>query len=311
MSFTVEDFEDLLRLLYERPEWQERLRRAIMPPELFRLPALVEELAEINRVERERVARIEAEQQATRLELREGFAQNGERLDRVETVLETHRAETNERFNAINQRFNVVDERFNAVDERFNAVDARFNVVDERFDHVDDHLGRIDAHLGRSDQRLDTLEVRMRDLSSDMGDLKGRTLHAGYRQSPLLFDHLVPDPVALSPDEINALLRPAIADGRLQRGEAVRISRTDIIFRSASQEPTSYLAVEVSWLIDTSDVVRAVERGRLLSKLGRPVLAAVAGRRIQPGVMDLAARRNVAVIVDEEIDDRPRIDTDA
>ena len=58
MSFTVEDFEDLLRLLYERPEWQERLRRAIMPPELFRLPALVEELAEINRVERERVARI-------------------------------------------------------------------------------------------------------------------------------------------------------------------------------------------------------------------------------------------------------------
>ena len=35
MPFTVEDFEDLLRLLYERPEWQERLRRVILPPELF------------------------------------------------------------------------------------------------------------------------------------------------------------------------------------------------------------------------------------------------------------------------------------
>src|SRR3954470_8396334 len=88
MPFTVEDFEDLLRLLYERPEWQERLRRAILPPELFNLPRLVEELIEVNRAERERVARLEAEQQATRQEMRDGFAQTGERLGGVEGRLE-------------------------------------------------------------------------------------------------------------------------------------------------------------------------------------------------------------------------------
>ena len=59
MSFTVDDFEDLLRLLYERPEWQERLRRAILPPELFELPRLAQELADANRAERERIAHIE------------------------------------------------------------------------------------------------------------------------------------------------------------------------------------------------------------------------------------------------------------
>jgi hypothetical protein len=80
--------------------------------------------------------------------------------------------------------------------------------------------------------------------------------------------------------------------------------------RSEAQESTTYLAVEVSWMIDASDVVRAAERARLLAKIGQPVLAAVAGRRIQPDVMDLAARRGVAVIVDDAMDDRPRIDTE-
>src|SRR5215218_452415 len=88
MAFTVGDFEDLLRLLYERPEWQDRLRRVILPPELFELPRLAQELAEANRAERERVARLEGEQQATRREVRDGFAQTGERLGRVEGRLE-------------------------------------------------------------------------------------------------------------------------------------------------------------------------------------------------------------------------------
>ena len=48
------------------------------------MPRIAQELADANRAERERVARLEAEQQATRQELREGFAQTGERLDRVD-----------------------------------------------------------------------------------------------------------------------------------------------------------------------------------------------------------------------------------
>lgn len=186
MPFTVEDFEDLLRLLYERPEWRTRLRELILPPELLELPRIAQELAESNRVERERVARLEAEQHATRQEIHEGFAQTGEHLGRVETELATFRAETPERF-----------------------------------------------------------------------------------------------------------------------------EQTDIVFRSAAQTPVSYLAVEVSWMIDASDVLRAAERATLLAKTGQQVLAAVAGRRIQPDVLDLASRRGVEVVVDNTLDDRPRVDMGA
>jgi len=50
MAFTVEDFEDMLRILERNPEWQERMRRAILSRELLELPerllALVQQLIE-------------------------------------------------------------------------------------------------------------------------------------------------------------------------------------------------------------------------------------------------------------------------
>jgi hypothetical protein len=290
MSFTVDDFEDLLRLLYERPEWQERLRRAILPPELFELPRLAQELADANRAERERVARLEAEQQATRQEVREGFAQTGKRLDRL-----------NIRVAGVEGRVERVETDLTAfradVDERFARVDERFDGVDERFDRVD--------------ERLDFLTRRTSELSSDMGDLKGRFLESEVRSSPLIFDHILPGATAISRADLTALLRAEVAAGRLQQGDAVRIQRADAVFQGQLRGETVYLVVEVSWLIDASDVVRAVERAILPAKTGRRVLIAVAGRRIAPGVMDLAVRRGVEVVVDESLDDAPRIDMDA
>lgn len=47
MAFTVEDFEDLLRILEEKPEWQQRMRQAILTRELLELPARFEQLVEL------------------------------------------------------------------------------------------------------------------------------------------------------------------------------------------------------------------------------------------------------------------------
>lgn len=45
MAFSVEDFQDLLRLLEEHPQWQADLRRRLLTDELLELPALVRQLA--------------------------------------------------------------------------------------------------------------------------------------------------------------------------------------------------------------------------------------------------------------------------
>jgi hypothetical protein len=44
MAFTVEDFQDLLRLLEQRPDWRAELRRHVLDGELLELPAIVGQL---------------------------------------------------------------------------------------------------------------------------------------------------------------------------------------------------------------------------------------------------------------------------
>lgn len=46
MPFAVEDFQDLIRLLGEHPEWRTELRRHVLSDELLELPDLVRQIAE-------------------------------------------------------------------------------------------------------------------------------------------------------------------------------------------------------------------------------------------------------------------------
>ncbi len=64
MAFTVTDFNDLTRLLAERPEWQAELRRLILTEDLLALPGIVRELAEAQRDLAEAQRRTEVQVQA-------------------------------------------------------------------------------------------------------------------------------------------------------------------------------------------------------------------------------------------------------
>ena len=46
MPFTVEEFQDLIRLLEQHPEWRAELRRHVLSDELLELPAVVRQLAD-------------------------------------------------------------------------------------------------------------------------------------------------------------------------------------------------------------------------------------------------------------------------
>jgi len=59
MSFTVDDFSDLTRLLSEHPEWRVELRSFLLTDDFLALPAEVRELAESHRRGEERLARLE------------------------------------------------------------------------------------------------------------------------------------------------------------------------------------------------------------------------------------------------------------
>ena len=87
MAFNVEEFQDLIRLLQERPEWRADLRRLVLTDELLALPELVRELVQAQQRTEGRVGRLEETQQRTE-------ARVGQLAESVESL----RAETERRF---------------------------------------------------------------------------------------------------------------------------------------------------------------------------------------------------------------------
>lgn len=80
MAITVNDYQDLVRLIRQRPEWQVELRHLLLDDDFLALPRIVSELAEAQRRTEARVA--ESTKQIS--ELAEIQRQSLERLDRLE-----------------------------------------------------------------------------------------------------------------------------------------------------------------------------------------------------------------------------------
>ena len=69
MAFTVDDLQDLLRLLEQHPEWRAELRRYVLTEELLELPALVRQLVEAQARTEQRVAELAEAQRRSEAQL--------------------------------------------------------------------------------------------------------------------------------------------------------------------------------------------------------------------------------------------------
>lgn len=89
MPFTIEDFQDLIRLLGEHPEWQAELRRHVLSEELLELPALVRQLVEAQTRTEQRLEQLAAAQVRTEQRLEQFIT----RVDTMERDLSNLRSE--------------------------------------------------------------------------------------------------------------------------------------------------------------------------------------------------------------------------
>ena len=117
-------------------------------------------------------------------------------------------------------------------------------------------------------------------------------------RAPAFFQRIARKVRVLGPDEVDDLLDPALADGRLTEAECDSVRLADIVARARRRSDGAeiLLAVEVSWDIGPGDVERAVARADLLSTVGVETLPVVAGSWITPEAGAKAADSGVAVI---------------
>ena len=116
---TINNIEDLVRLLDEHPQWLDAVRARVLTRELIDLPQTLAKLA---------------------TGTNERFDGVDQRLDGIDNRLDRFETATNERFVEVDRRFDKVDQRFDGLDNRLGEFEAATN---ERFDKVEGSVNAL------------------------------------------------------------------------------------------------------------------------------------------------------------------------
>ncbi|WP_169239651.1 hypothetical protein [Candidatus Roseilinea sp. NK_OTU-006] len=168
MSFTVNDLQDLTRLLATHPEWLGEVRRLVLTEELLKLPEVIRELVVLQRRTEEQLAQL-----AVRVnELTEAQRRTEERLDqlaaRVDQLAEAQRR-TEERLDQLAARVDQLAEAQRRTEERLDQLAARVDQLAEAQRRTEERLDQLAARVDqlaeaqrRTEERLDQLAEAQR-----------------------------------------------------------------------------------------------------------------------------------------------------
>jgi hypothetical protein len=297
MSFTVDDFHDLIRLVETRPEWRAELRRLVLTNELLTVP---DQLAALRARSEEQFQALAKAQQRTDLQL----ATLTERV----TALAAAQERTDSQLTALTERVTALTERVTALaaaqermDSQLTALTERVTVLTERVTALTVAQERMDSQLATLTEQVAALTRVVHTLTVDVGTLKGKSLEADYRsRGHAYLSRVVRRPHVLTSDELTTLIEDARDRGMLSDIEAQELYETDLVIRGRRSEDGTevYLVVEVSWGVGPHDVERAVQRARVLSHIGLATIPVVAGEHILPEAHERARQSQVWQVTD-------------
>jgi hypothetical protein len=266
MTFAVEEFHDLIRLLEQAPEWRADLRRVLLTEELLSLPEITRELVEAQRRTEERLEQLAEAQRRTEERLEALTA-------RVEQLAEAQR-----------------------------RTEARVEQLAEAQRRTEARVEQLAEAQRRTEEVVQMLVRRTDRLIDDVGHLKGSDIERRYRErAPSYFARILQRIHALSVEEVAALIEIADTRGGLDEAGREAILETDLIVQGLRRTDGEdiYLAVEISAGIGVHDVDRAADRAYLLAELtGKPVIPVVAGQSITREAAERAAERHAWRVLD-------------
>ncbi|WP_448574980.1 hypothetical protein [Thermomicrobium sp.] len=323
----VKDLRDLVRLLEEHPEWRAELRRLLLSEEIVRLPeevaqlsrdirelrAVTSELIAAHTAALERFTRVEqaiaalretveaeaaqarALQETVRQEteqvrehsrqigeLREAVAEHSRQIAQLRATVEEHSRQIGELREAVAEHSEQLREHSRQIAELRATVERLTQEFVQFREAVEQRFLRVEARLDRVENRLDqlvgiTLELRSQQrLSSWLGfvleKIKVRPPGDWAEQLRPLVGAAVFDEVL----DADLLVR-----GRLRRDPSIEL----------------WLVVEVSGVVDRTDVERAVTRAMVLQPALKRVVPLVVGERATEGAMELADRLDVVTLL--------------
>ncbi|MDE2787016.1 MAG: hypothetical protein OXL37_10175 [Chloroflexota bacterium] len=178
------------------------------------------------------------------------------------------------------------------LDEEFQQLPAAVRAQSERFDALTEQVRQLTAKMRDIVIRLDHHDVQLARLIGDEAERRvQRNAHA-------YFGNMLRRIRVISPSELADMIDDAIDAGSLDERHRAPLLALDVAVRGLDRRTRerAYLAVEVSAGIGEHDIIRAVDRARLLERLtGHPTRPVVAGYSVAPAYHYLAAEQGVAV----------------
>jgi len=296
MPITIDDLNELIRLLDEHPDWQEALasrllteqtlqrvlqanpelratvRRMILDEEFLQLPAIVRELVEVTRQLVDRVGRVE------------------ERVAGVE-----------ERTERIDQHVEGVENRLERVEQRMEGVENRLERVEQRVEGVEQRMEGVENRLERVEERLIRVEDGVDDWKQWRRGEEGRREGERYERKILRrASRLLGGGEGGSPEEESVRRRLASVMARLadvNLDEESDPALADLIWWKGER----MVVVEVSLKVNGLDVLRAKQRTEALRRAGIDAMPLVIGEEwAHPETQALAQQEGVEWLVAKE-----------
>jgi hypothetical protein len=266
MPFELRDFQDLVRLLREHPDWREELRALLLTQDLLTLPVIVRQLAEGQDRLTETVAQL-----TVRLD------QLTARMDQLtETV--AHLAEEQRR---------LAEEQRRMAEEQQRLAEEQRRMAEEQ------------RRMAEEQRRLTEGQLRF---EVQMGQMRGWFLEERYRtHAPAYFGRILRQVQPAHMGRLADALRE-----RLAQGELAEVLLADLILTGRLPTPgrpqAIWVVVEVSTTVDRRDVERAQRRAALLRQARYPAVAVAGGTEATAGARQAASETGVALLLDGRID---------
>ena len=170
MPFTIQDFQDLVRLLEEHPEWRDGLRRQVLSAELLALPDLMHQIAETQLHTDQVLASV-----AVRLDaLAEAQIRSEQRLARVEArqeQLDLHMGGVEARQEHLETRMAELVEAQIRTEEALRALTVRVDHLETRMAELVEAQIRTEEALRALTVRVDQRAGGLRRLQQEVGGL--------------------------------------------------------------------------------------------------------------------------------------------
>jgi len=192
----------------------------------------------------------------------------------------------------------VLTEELLSLPEQVAALRAE---TERRFQEMAATVDKLAREVARLGIGMGDLQRTQKRLVIDVADLKGERLERRYRErAPAYFGGLIRRARALTTEDLDELLEPAVDRGHLSEDEAKEVLHSDVVVRGRRREDDSevYLVVEVSSGVGPGDVERAARRAEILSRSGVAALAVVAGERITADASRRAREMHVRQVTD-------------